>query len=147
MRAKKPNGLSLWLPLALRPADLDAAPEGPVDVAEMADELLLQSPDVVGDPVEADAVALAPRQWRKWPRISANPLTQLPNAMKARHRPMQVDSSNSRDRRIDHTRDRRDTGAGGASGAQEPRTPLHIPINRNPVPVDRNIDRLCGEPV
>jgi hypothetical protein len=33
------------------------------------------------------------------------------------------------------------------SGAQEPRPPLHIQINWNPVPIDQNINRQCGEPI
>src|SRR5262249_59467879 len=72
-----------------------------------------------------------------------------PNAMKARHRPMQVAT------RIVETGastahelvEIQVLAAPTASGAQEPRPPLHIPINRNPVPVDQNIDRPCGEPV
>jgi hypothetical protein len=38
---------------------LDAALEGPVDVAEMADEFLLERPDVGDNPVKADVMALA----------------------------------------------------------------------------------------
>ena len=62
---QKGQGLSVWLPLALRPTDLDAASEGPVDAAEMADERLLESPDLVGDPVESSVRSRALGQRRE----------------------------------------------------------------------------------
>jgi hypothetical protein len=67
--------------------------------------------------------------------------------MKARHRPMQVAA------RIVETGastahellEIQVLAAPVASGAQEPGSSMHIPINQNPVPVDQNIDRPGGE--
>jgi hypothetical protein len=99
--------------------------------------------------MEASVMARALGQRRKRSLVSADPAPQLPDAMKARHRPMQVP------RAVVQVQ----TGPAGelveihvlaaltTSGAQEPRPPLHIQINWNPVPIDQNINRPCGEPV
>src|SRR5215831_11070060 len=87
---RKILGFSVWLPLALRLANANATVEIAVDTAKVLDETAFKPPYLGDDPVIAKMMALAPGQRRKGPLVDADLPPQPPNAMKARHRPMQV---------------------------------------------------------
>src|SRR5262245_19098789 len=58
-------GFSVWLPLAFRLANANAAVEIAIDTAKVVDEAALQPPDLGDDPVIAKMMALAPGQRRE----------------------------------------------------------------------------------
>jgi hypothetical protein len=70
----------------------------------MTDELVLKGPDLIGDPMEADVMALAPGQRREGPLVGADPAPEPPAASEGQAPSGAGGDSNSRDRRIDGTR-------------------------------------------
>jgi hypothetical protein len=53
---------------------------------KVSDEPALQGPDLVGNPIVAGSMALAPGQRREWSLVNTDPTTKLRDPMKARYR-------------------------------------------------------------